>query len=219
MTQRGDQIRVRAASGRLLRVVARGHGPVYDTANATVLFIDRSGALVRTDSLHVWRLARGFRPDSWVQLLDGRVIDVTTGRRSVFLRANGAPLHIRAPLDKPAAEMGGVVALPDADGVVYVLNRGRTDHSGGVNSVYVARPGTRPKLLYVRRVVRRSCGDWAGLSFSHGRALYVDNQGPLVILDPSGRTRPRDLTPALRALEPRRASRAQLYADWLARWR
>jgi hypothetical protein len=219
LTQRGNEIRVRARNGRLIRVAARGHGPVYDRFDSTVLLVDRSGAIVRTDGRRVWRLARGFRTSSWVQLLNGRVIDVTTGRKSVFLRANGSPLGVTAPLDGPAAAMGGVVALPNARGIVYVVNRGRHDGDAGINSVYVARPHAKPRLLYTHRVARLSCGGYAGLSYARGRILYVDNQGPLAILDPTGRVRPVDLTRALRALQPRRASRAQLYADWLSNWR
>lgn len=98
MTQRGDEIRVRSRSGRPVRVVARGRSPVYDPANATVLLLSHAGDLARPDGLHVWRLARGFRPDSWVQLLEHGVFDVTTGRRSVFLRGDGLDLRVTAPL-------------------------------------------------------------------------------------------------------------------------
>jgi hypothetical protein len=138
MTHRGDEIRVRSRSGRLVRVVARGRSPVYDVANAAVLLVSHAGDLIRTDGRHVWRLARGFRPDSWVQLLEHGVIDVTTGRRAVFLR---------------------------------------------------------------------------------GRVLYIDDEGPLAILDPSGTTSPVDATRALRVLQPQNAALAQLTADWLSRWR
>jgi hypothetical protein len=219
LTQRGNEIRVRARNGRLVRVVVRGHGPVYDAFDSTVLVVDRSGAVVRTDGRRVWRLAGGFRTSSWVQLLDGRIIDVTTGRKSVFLRANGSPLGVTAPLGEPAATMGGVVALPNARGIVYVVNRGRHDGDPGVNSVYVAGPHHKPRLLYQHRVALLSCGGYAGVSYAHGRILYVDNAGPLAILDPTGRIRPVDLTRSLRVLQPRRASRAQLLADWRSNWR
>jgi hypothetical protein len=217
--EHGNAIRVRGPDGRLYRTLARGHGPVYDPVDSTVLLVDRSGAIVRTDGRRVWRLAGGFRASSWVQLLDGRMIDVTTGRKSVFLRADGSPLGVTAPLDEAAAAMGGVVALPKARGIVYVVNRGRHDSDPGVNSVYVARPHAKPRLLYKHRVARLSCGGYAGVSYAHGRILYVDNAGPLAILDPTGRLRPVDLTRSLRVLQPRRASRARLLADWRSNWR
>jgi hypothetical protein len=219
VTQAGDEIRVRAPSGKLIRIVDRGHGPVYDAADRTVLFISRSGVLERTDGTRVWRLARGFRSSSWVSLLDNRVLDVSTGRRSVFLRTNGARLRVAVPLDEPSAVMGGVVALPNARGIVYVVNRARNGSSPGVNAVYVARPGLRRRLLFVRRVPRLSCGETAGLSYGAGRILYVDEQGPMAFLDPNGRARPVDVTAALRVLQPRQATRAQLTADWLWKWR
>src|SRR5262249_48494447 len=187
MTQRRDEIRVRAQTGRLVRIVARGHSPVYDAADGTVLLVSRAGALLRTDGLHVWQLAHGFRSDSWVQLLDGRVIDVTNDRNSVFLRANGSRLAVNAPLGEAAAAMGGVIALPRATGIVYVVNRGRTGTNPGANFVYVTQPHAPLRLLYRRRVPRLSCGEWAGLSYDAGRVLYTDDQGPLALLDPRGR--------------------------------
>src|SRR5262249_41497537 len=147
MTQRRDEIRVRAQTGRLVRIVARGHSPVYDAADGTVLLVSRAGALLRTDGLHVWQLAHGFRSDSWVQLLDGRVIDVTNDRNSVFLRANGSRLAVNAPLGEAAAAMGGVIALPRATGIVYVVNRGRTGTNPGANFVYVTQPHAPLRLL------------------------------------------------------------------------
>jgi hypothetical protein len=219
LTQRGSEIRVRSRSGRLIRVAALGHGPVYDAADHTVLLVGRRGALLRTDGRTVWRLATGFKSTAWVQLLEGRVIDVTTGRKSVFLRANGSSLGVTAPLDEPAAVMGGVVALPNGNGIVYVVNRGRKGRNPGTNLVYVSRPNSSPRLLYARRVPRLSCGEWAGLSYNAGRVLYVDDEGPMALLDPSGRTPPVDVTPALRILQPRKAAFAQLTADWLSKWR
>jgi hypothetical protein len=46
--------------------------------------------------------------------------------------------------------------------------------------------------------------------------LYVDEEGPAAIRDPTGKTPPIDLMRTLRPLQPRLATRARLYADWLA---
>ena len=219
ITQRGSEIRVRAHDGRLIRVVARGQSAVYDSFDRTVLLMSRAGAVIRTDGRNVWRLANGFRPSSWVQLLDNRVIDVTTGRRSVFLRADGSSLPVAAPLGGPAASMGGVIALPRGAGIVYVVNRRPDASRPGTNYVYVVRPNSPPRLLYTRRVPRLSCGEWAGLSYRAGRVLYIDDEGPLALLVPRGRVQPVDVTRALRVLQPHNAALAELTADWLSKWR
>jgi len=218
MTRRRNEIRVRARTGRLIRVVARGHSPVYDRFDHTVLLVSRAGAVIRTDGRHIWRLAKEFPSSAWVQLLDGRVIDVTAARHSVFLRADGSNLRVAAPLGEPAASMDGVIALPHGRGIVYVVNR-RDHTSPGTNYVYVVRPNSRPRLLFTRRVPWLSCGQWAGLSYGAGRILYVDDEGPVALLDPIGRARPVDATRALRMLQPRGATLAQLTADWLSKWR
>ncbi len=217
ITQRGNEIRLRARSGRLIRVVARGHSPVQDGADHTVVFVSRSGAVVRTDGLHVWQLARGFRSSAWVQLLGSRIIDVMSGPRSVFLRADGSRLGMTAPAE--AAAMGAVVALPSNRGVVYVVRRYRPGNDPGVNRVYLLRPHARARLLYTRRIPWLSCGEYTSLSYTAGRILYADDEGPTAVLDPSGRTRPVDLTRALHLLKPRRNYLQQLSADWASSWR
>jgi hypothetical protein len=64
-----------------------------------------------------------------------------------------------------------------------------------------------------------SCGEYASVSYLNGRILYVDDEGPIAVLDPSGRKPPRDLTQAFRVLQPRRQSLWQLNADWASKWR
>jgi hypothetical protein len=123
------------------------------------------------------------------------------------------------PTDRPAASVESVIALPNARGVVYVVRTGLSSSSAGVNVVYLARPRERPRRLYARRVPWLSCGESASISFANGRILYVDDEGPIAVLDPSGRTPPRELTREFRVLQPRRSSRWQLNADWASKWR
>jgi hypothetical protein len=115
--------------------------------------------------------------------------------------------------------MGAVIALPHGSGVVFVVRKGLRSSDPGVNVVYVARPHSRARRLYARRVPRLSCGEYATVSYSAGRVLYVDDEGPIAILDPSGGRPPLDLTRRLRMLHPRQPSMRQLNADWAAKWR
>jgi hypothetical protein len=64
-----------------------------------------------------------------------------------------------------------------------------------------------------------SCGEYAFVSYANGRLLYVDDEGPIAVLDPSRHRPPIDLTRALSVLQRKDSSRWQLYADWAANWR
>jgi len=214
VTQHGNRIRVRASDGSLLRGLGLGHSPAYDGADRTVVFVTNKGAVVRTDGSHVWRLARA-RPSSWVAVLDNRMLEVTTGRRSLFLRSGGSRVGTTGEVDS-------AIGLPRQRGVVFVASRGRETRAGeavaGTNVVYELVSG-RVRRLYSHRVPFLGCGESGAVSYAAGRILYTDSEGPAAVLDPSGRTRPLDLTRALRVLQPRRPSRAQLFADWRSRWR
>lgn len=216
VTVHRNLIRVRGPDGTVYRVLGRGHSTVSEPGG-TVVFVSSEGSVIRTDGRRAWSIADGFAAGAWVQRLDGGVLDVSTARRSVFLGADGAPLGISAPIDEPAAAMGSVIALPYEHGIVYVARTGVRASAAGVNVVYVARPHMPARRLYARRVPRLSCGEYASVSYAGGRVLYVDDEGPIAVLDPSGRAAPIELTSAFRALQPGRASRWQLGADWASK--
>ena len=218
VTVHRNVLRVRGPDGTVYRTLGPGHSAMYEPAG-TVLFVSRRGRLIRTNGRRVWSIAGGFGTGSWVQRLDGDVLDVSTARRSVFLRRDGSPLGISAPLDEPAAAMGSVVALPHERGIAYVVRTAPHGNAPGVNTVYVARPRRTARRLYVRRVPRLSCGEYTSVSYAGGRILYVDNEGPIAVLDPAGRARPLELTRTFRILQPRRESMWQLDADWASKWR
>jgi hypothetical protein len=215
VTQHENRIRVRAADGSLRRGLGYGHSSAYDGANRTVVFVTHYGAIVRTDGRHIWRLAR-VRPSSWVTVLGNRMLQVTTGRRSLFLRSDGSRVGT-------ADAVNAAVGLPKQRGVVYVTTRGRETRAGvavaGTNVVYELDASGRTRRLYSHRVPFLSCGEAGGVSYAAGWVLYTDSEGPAAVLDLGGRRAPLDLTPVLRVLQPRRALRAQLYADWLSSWR
>ena len=216
VTQHGNAIRVRGPDGTLYRTLARGRSPAYDAANRTVVFVRRDGAIVRTDGLHLWRLARA-RRSAWVAVLANRTLEVTVGRRALYLRPDGSRVGVGPD------PSGGVIDLPGERGVVYVTARARETRAGvatpGVNVVYILDASGRRRRLYTHAVPWVGCGEWAGVSYAHGRILYADSEGPAAVLDPSGRRPPLDLTPALHVLQPKLATRARLSADWRANWR
>lgn len=218
VTLHGAVLRVRRGDGSLERTIGRGHGALVEPGG-TVLYVSARGDVVRTDGLRNRVLARGFGRGAWVQRLDGGILDVTSRGRSAFLRGDGSPLGILAPVGEPVAAMGSVIALPRRLGVVYVARVGLHGGRPGVNVVYVARPHQPARRLFARRVPRLSCGEFAGVSYADGRILYVDDEGPAAVLDLRGRTRPLDLTAALRVLQPRRPTPWQLNADWATKWR
>jgi hypothetical protein len=219
VTTGGGILRVRGPDGTVYRTLGASHSALAESITNTVLFVSRRGELLRSDGRRTWQIAAGFDRDAWLQRLDGGVLDLSTGRRSVFLRPDGTALGIVAPVDEAAGAMGSVVALPHGRGVVYVVRTGLGANHPGTNVVYVARPHTQPKRLYARRIPRLSCGEYTSLSYDAGRILYVDDEGPIAVLDVSGHRPPLDLTRAFRALQPRGATLAQLNAGWATTYR
>jgi len=211
VTQHGNRIRVRSPDGMLLRTVSVGHGPAYDNGDHTVVFVRADGTLVRTDGRHSWPLRRGFTRGAWVTVLANRVLQVMEPRHTFYLRSNGTVVGGGPPLSE------NVTGLPD-ESVAYVAGENRKGSSPGVNVVFLLDAAGRTHRLYTRRVPRLSCGEYTAVTYARHRLLYVDDEGPIAILDPSGRQRPIDLTRALNVLQPKRASMRQLSADWLANW-
>jgi hypothetical protein len=84
VTVRGNTIRVRGPDGVVYRTLGRGHGALAEQLTHTVVFVSPRGEVLRTDGRRMWRLAGGFARNAWVQRLDGGVLDVTTGGRSIF---------------------------------------------------------------------------------------------------------------------------------------
>jgi hypothetical protein len=211
VTLHGARIRARGPDGTLYRTLALGHGPAYDTGDRTVVFVRRDGAVLRTDGRHLWVLRRGFSRGAWLTVLANRVIQVMEPRRTVYLHPNGRRFWIGPPYAE------NVTGIPDGS-VALITREGLKGSNPGINVVELLSAGGRVRRLYSRAVPRLSCGEGASVSYSHGRLLYTDSEGPIAILDPTGDRPPLELTRALRALQPREPRRAQLYADWLANW-
>ena len=212
LTQHGDDVRVRRADGSLGRTSLHVRSPVYDRAEDTVVMVTRSGVVIRTDGIHSWRLAKAFR-QSWVTLLPNRSLEVTMGKRLLYLRPNGSPYAATPPT------ASSVLDLPWRDSLLYIVNTRHVGMPMGVNHVYLVHGFGRSKELYAHRVPYASCGEWASLSQANGHVLYADDEGPIAILDPTGRRPTLDLTRAFRVLQPRRSALARLNADWASNWR
>src|SRR5947207_1051315 len=105
VTTHRNRIRVRSASGRLLRTLAIGHSAEYDAGDGTVVFVRGDGAVVRTDGRRLWRLARGVRSSAWIVVLGNRMLQVDDGKRVLYLRSNGSRFGVAAD---PG---GGVIGL------------------------------------------------------------------------------------------------------------
>jgi hypothetical protein len=215
VTLHGNQIRVRNAAGSVVRTLALGRSPTFDTSDGTVVFVRRDGALMRTDGQTQWRLAKGLPRSAWVTVLGNRMLQVTGPRRTLYFRSDGSLLG------SSAEPSGGVVGLPGQRAVAFVTNVRRQRGGAalmGTNVVELLDARGRLHRLYERAVPYASCGEWAYVSYFRHRLLYVDDEGPAAILDPTGKAPPIDLAQTLRPLQPRLATRARLYADWLANW-
>ena len=211
LSQHGHDLRLRRADGSLARTFTGVRNAVYDHGDGTIVMTTASGWVSRTDGIHVWHLAKAYR-QSWVSLLPNRTLQVTTGKRFLYLRPNGSP-YASSP---PGA--GAVLDFPARRTLLYIVNK-RGHGPMGVNHVYAVRGFGRPRELYARAVPYSSCGEWSGLSETNGRVLYADDEGPIAVLDLSGRRPALDLTRALRVLQPRRPVLARLNADWASNWR
>jgi hypothetical protein len=216
VTQHAERIRVRGPDGSLYRTLALGRSAAYDVGDATVVFVRRDGSVVRTDGKRLWSLRRAVSRNAWIVVLANRMLQVTERRRTLYLRSNGSLLGIGGD------PTGGVTGLPGQRGVAYVTNPPRQKRGASVagkNIVRLIDASGRARQVYVRAAPRPSCGEWASVSYGNGWLLYTDSEGPAAVIDPNGRRPPLDLTPALRALQPRPLSRSTLYADWLTNWR
>lgn len=208
VTQRGSDLRLRAPDGRFLRSLATARSAFLEGARAVVLRTD--GVILRTDGWRSRTLADlrplGMTDHPWLERLDGGLMQVTAGNRVLFLDRDGrrfasAAFARAGKRDAGGAIAGNVVPLPDRSAVLFVVTRRKSWKEPGVDTVYRLERGHRvPRPLFVTRVRRLTCGDWAGLAYRRGRVLFGSNEAGIAILDPTGRARPIDLTGLSRRL-------------------
>lgn len=172
-------LRARTRSGRLVRILEQRAGNrIFDERSRTLLYVSRSGALVRTDGRHARTLvARGLR--RWVDirpLEEGRVALIT--RRLLVLGPDGSVLASdRSRFNLPVLTSRGVIAL---------IVTGRIDSRARADeSVRLLRPRDRSStLLHRTKVGALGCGHWPTLTWHGDELLYSTSEGHVVVMKP-----------------------------------
>ncbi len=223
VTEHGNELRLRAPDGRILRDLGRARAAFRDAGR--ILILRPRGVIVRTNGLRETVFADlrplGMTRQPWLQPLPRGLIEVSAGNKVVFLDRQGRLFASTtfARATRPGgggAIVGEPLPLPDGTAVLFALNRRRGGSDPGVETVYRLDRGHRvPRPLFSTRLGRLACAQWAVLEFRRGRVLFAGSEGQTAILDPAGRARPIDLTRLVRRLFPARPSPDQtLDASW-----
>lgn len=194
VTSQEHILRARTRSGRLVRILATGAGSrTFDERSRTLLYVSRSGALIRTDGRRSQRLlAGGLR--RWVDvrpLEEGRV--AVQQRRLLVLGPDGSVVASdRSRFNLPVITSKGGIAM---------VVTGRVDGNGRSDeSIRLLRPGQRAStLLHRNRVGALGCGHWPTLVWRGEELLYSTSAGQLVVLKPASGGRV-DLTAVVKHL-------------------
>lgn len=180
VTSQEHVLRARSRAGRLVGVLERRAGTrIFDPRTRTLIYVSRSGALVRTDGRRSQRLiARGLR--RWIgiwPLESGRV--ALTDRRLTVLDSDGSPLAS----DRLRGNLAGLTAR----GAIAMVSTGRFDsRSRSTEWVRLLRPGARSStLLLTTKVGALGCGHWPTLSWRGDELLYSTTEGHVVVMKPT----------------------------------
>ena len=202
LLQRGRNIDVRDASGRH-RATLRFRQSLFEWNASSLLGLTYDGRLVRSDGRSSTTLAH-IRARGWAVsgVLRGGLIVLMRPGALLVLDRDGHRYASAAFAER--ADVGGTITpLPDGS-VVFPLLR------GGVDRVLLLRRGARKPVQLLARRLPPSCGHWTALTYHAGRLLY-SSQGRIVVVDPSRRQRPIDLTPFVHSFAPRND---EPFADW-----
>jgi hypothetical protein len=212
LTRRGNELRLRAADGSLVRRVARVTNTAYDTRTESVVAVTRSHLLIRTDGRTTATLVNlrtlGFARHAWVEVLSNGLIKILADRGMLLLRPDG-----RRYASTPEAGITSNL-LTVSGGVVFVVQR------GGLDRIVLLQRGRRTvRVLDELSVGPRGCGYWANVSVSGDNVLYWPSTGHAIVsIDSSGRARPRDLWPIVRRLPGFRHEGRIYRAAWASAW-
>jgi hypothetical protein len=201
-----DELAVRDRNGLHPRVVARRmlSYALVDDATRTVLYVNQSRTLVRTDGRSKQFLANlgslGFAPSATLQTLPGGMIGISSAKRLAVLRHNGS---VFAQTDFPAAPAGQkhgwtnfAVARDRVAAAVELADRNGT----GGEDVLVVRAGeTSGRLLAREQSQWAGCGWIVTLAWHGDWLLYSDSVVDVLALDTAGDGR-IDLTQTARQL-------------------
>jgi hypothetical protein len=208
LTQRGPELRLRAADGRLVRRLTLVKWSAYDRETRSVFAISNSNLLIRSDGRQTTTLADlrplGLALHPSLEVLPRGLIRISSGFRMLLVRRDGtrfASAWLARPTRDSLGEtiVSSLLVLPAERGVVFVVNSRRNDKGSAVDRVLLLERGARkPRILYERRAIPLQCGYWANLSLHGNSVLYWPSGGrALVALNPLGRRAPVDLWPVL----------------------
>jgi hypothetical protein len=228
-TQRGAELLLRDADGRLARRLAFIRGSAYDAETQSLFVVSSSDLLLRTDGHRTTTLADlaslGFGRDTWLEVLSGGLIHVNSQNRMLLLRRDGTPFASasfprRTRSTSGATIVSSVRALPAQRGVIFVVNYPRSSTGAGTDRVLLLERGRHtPRLLYTRRSGPRGCGVSANLSLYGSRVLYWPSEGgALVVVDTLGKAPAVELWPILRRTPGFRHHGRLLRAAWASAW-
>jgi len=207
-TQRGFDVRVRAADGRLLRRLGSVRWTAYERKTQSLLAISTSNRLLRTDGRRWTTLADlrslGLARHPWLEVLPRGLIHVGSGNRMLLLRRDGtrfaSALLTRTTHSNPGETIvSSLLPLPAQRGVVFAVNYRGAGKAGATDRVLLLERGRHvPRVLYERRANPVQCGYWANLSLHGNSLLYWPSQGrALVVLDTIRKRAPVDLWPTV----------------------
>ena len=165
---------------------------MFDERTRTLLYVSRSGALVRTDGQRTHTLLpNGLR--RWVDirpLEEGRIGVV--GRRLLVLAQDGS---VWLPTG------GSTTSLRSRPGAIALIATGPLDGRSRANEmVRLLRPGQQSStLLHETKVGALGCGHWPTLAWRGSELLYATSEGHVVVMKPSSDEK-LDLTAVVKRL-------------------
>lgn len=222
---RGNAVRLRSVTGRLIATVARRPAEhVYDSANGSFYMIIR-GALLRARGARAQRVASlaalGLPPgNTWMQPLGG-LVELMSPDRLTVLRPDGST-YASTPLPRTGGQTdtisGGPTVAPRQAAVAFTAAAGLPEdpgnalHAHGTETVYLLRPGARSATaIHTEAVAFRACERGAEIQWHGVWLLYGNSEGNVVAIDATGVHRAIDLTqPADRVL----GTHSGVSADW-----
>lgn len=179
VTSQEHVLRARTRSGRLVRILeGRAGSRVFDPWSRTLLYVSRTGALIRTDGLRMQTIAGGLRRWADIRPLEEDRLAVVD-RRLVVYRLDGSVLASdRRRFNLPTLTSRGAIAL-----VATGQFDGRS--SASAESVRLLRPAERSStLLYSAKVGALGCGHWPTLAWRGDELLYSTSKGRVVVIKP-----------------------------------
>jgi hypothetical protein len=216
-TQRGRELRLRAADGRLVGQLGRVSQAAYDRRTRTLVAITSSQLLVRSDGAHSVVLAdlRRLRAPGpqWLELLSGGLIKIGSQNQVLFLGSDGRRFASTV-LSRKALIVSDFVTLPHLRGVAFVAQE------SGADRVLLLERGHRvAQVLYTARGEPRGCGYWANLSSAGDELLFWPSTGRgLAAIDVAGRSRARNLWPLVHGIPGFRRHGRIFRAAWASAW-